>query len=212
MKRKPKPKAPPKAPPPIQPPFRLPTVNPPPPDDGDDHQPTDVDGLTVRQRAFVIALSTPGQAFGVASRAAAAAGYNDNNTNSLRVTASRLLTNANVRRAVRVQLAALRDNPDFRRTLLVTRASVSMEDFLTFEDGKPRLDWEAAAAAGAVGSVKKYKEMTDLDGNVIGHEVEVYDAADALKLLFQLDGKLKTNPDGAAAISVTVNLLGDEED
>jgi len=200
--------------PPTPPTFTLPTVAVSPDEDKPD-APCGEDGLTVRHRAFVVALTTPGGCFGVATRAAAAAGYRTDNLVSLRVTACRLMTNPNIRAAIRVALAALRDLPEFRRNLLVTRASVTMEDFLKLgDDGKPEVDWEAAAAAGALGSVKRYKEDIGLDGSVVGRSLEVYDSTDALKLLFQLDGKINPDPGGAiptgAAITVNVQLLGDD--
>jgi len=154
------------------------------------------DGLTVRQRLFVDALIGP--AGGNATKAAEMAGYASENNLALRVTASRLLTNANVQEAIAHAHARLKDTPEWARASLVEIAGASMANFLTVsEDGTPSIDWSRAAEMGAIGQIREYREeVSEINGKPIvvnKRSFKLHDALKAREILLKLHGKLAEN-------------------
>jgi hypothetical protein len=151
------------------------------------------DGLTVRQRLFVAALIGP--AGGIATKAAEMAGYRSDNRDSLKVTASRLLTYANVQEAISHAIARRKGSPDWIRNSLIDIASSSMANFGNVtEKGEIELDFTKAAAAGALGQLREYTaDVLKAPGgevSIIRHKVKVHDRRAALETLAKLDGKM----------------------
>lgn len=163
--------------------------------ENDDHEPCGPDGLTIRRRAFVDALTGP--ALGNATKAAEIAGYASENRLSLGATAARLLGIVSVQRAIADALAARRLTPDWTRNQIADVASASMAAFMTVgPDGSPVLDWEKAAAAGAIGHIREWKEevVTAGDGKVLTvlkRTFKLYDRMKALDLLAKMQGLVK---------------------
>jgi phage terminase small subunit len=159
-----------------------------------DDEPWGDDGLTVRQRAFVEALVGP--AGGNATKAAAMAGYNDNNRDALRVTASNLLNSPNVAEAISRAMARRRLTPEWIRESLAELASASMRNFVTVDlEGNLTVDWAKAVQAGAIGQVREIKEdVMEVDGvstRVIKRSFKLHDVIRAKELLAKLHGLLK---------------------
>lgn len=158
-----------------------------------DNDPADAEGLTIRQRLFVMAITGPDIAN--ATAAAERAGYQADNRDSLKVTASRLLTYANVQRAIATELGKKASSPEWAENRAFYHARADMANFLSVDDtGEPRFDWAKAAASGAIGHVREYKEDgIDGDGGpaVIKRSFKLIDPQKALETVLRLHGKLK---------------------
>jgi hypothetical protein len=158
-----------------------------------DEDPHGDDGLTDRQREFVKAYVGP--AAGNATKAAAMAGYNDSNNDSLRVTAHRLLTKANVQRALARSRAEKHGGPEWTRAGIVEIADANFADFMVCDaSGEPTFDLKAAYAAGAMGLVKEITEEVISGGGgpvqVIKRRVKLHDRQKALDTLAKMHGML----------------------
>jgi phage terminase small subunit len=152
-----------------------------------DEGPFDDGGLSQRQRAFVAAIVGP--AGGIATKAAEMAGYASENRNTLYVTASRLLSNHKIQEAIAHEFAKLRATPEWAQNQLIDLATSSMAKFISFTDkGEVTIDWDKAAAAGALGQIKEYEEIPTKTG--VRHKIKVHDRAAALAILLKLHGKL----------------------
>jgi phage terminase small subunit len=182
------------------------------------------DGLTIRQRAFVQAITGP--AAGNATKAAEMAGYMAENYNSLKVTASRLLTYANVQEAISHVFAQRKMTPEWAVSAITDIASASMANFLSVgDDGRPVFDWAKAAAAGAIGHVREYKEdgiegsgEGSVDQAIIKRSFKLYDKQRALETVLKMHGLLKdtVKHEGGIAVSQGVavamkKLMGDSD-
>lgn len=151
------------------------------------------DELTPRQRRFVDAMVGP--AGGNASKAAEMAGYASENRNSLAVTASRLLRNANVQRAMGLAYAKLRQTPEWAEGRLVEIASSNIANVTTIDDdGNLHFDAKVAIANGALGQIKEFREESIKVGGsaatVIKQTVKMHDPSPALSTMLKLYGKL----------------------
>lgn len=170
-------------------PFVMPTVAvKPDTDDG----PIEHDGLSIRQRSFVEAITGP--AYSNASKAAEIAGYASENRNALYVTASRLLSSAKIQEAIASALARKRP-PEWAHERLLELAGASMRNFLSMdENGLPKLDWDKAFASGGIGQVREWREEAlKLEGSpveVIKRSFKLHDPAPALATLLKLSGQL----------------------
>lgn len=147
---------------------------------------TEVDApLSPKEELFVYELLQRGVRSG--SDAAIAAGYA---VKSARVQASRMLTRANIQRAIRERLDAAQIEADDVLRRLVEHATGSMADFIAIDkDGLPGLDFRQARKLGKLGLVKKFKHTREVRGSGDDmttkdtYEVELYDAQAALTLL-----------------------------
>lgn len=191
-------------------PFTLPQVDVKP--EIDDDEPCDpLDGLNIRRRLFVEYIT--GEACGNATRAASLAGYSDSNVNALKVTACRLLTSPNVQRAIRDRLARTLLTQEKTREAIAAYAESSMDKFLSVDDkGDPKIDWEKAAACGAIAHVREIREegIGGSDGSVtvIKRTFKIRDPMPALALLAKMHGLVVDQP----SASVTVNVQQVNED
>lgn len=178
------------------------------------------DGLTIRQRLFVEALAGPAR--GNATKAAEMAGYNASNRNSLCATASENLRKPMIQRALAHALAKLSASPEWAINQAFYNARVSMADFLVVgDDGQPVFDWKKAAASGAIGQIREYKEDGIVTGDdegpaVIKRSFKLIDSQKALDTVLKLHGVLvdksevKVKADVAHSISEPMKkLMGD---
>jgi phage terminase small subunit len=170
----------------------------------------DADGLTVRNRSFVDALVGP--AGGNASKAAEMAGYNCENRNSLRATASEILTKPNVARAIALALAKRRLTPEWAKNRLADIAGADMNNFMvtaTDDDGNayPKIDFERAAALGALGQIREYDPEKG--------KIRLHDPTPALVTILKLFGlitdKHEHNQSGAIQLQFDLSKLNDDE-
>lgn len=134
-----------------------------------------------------------GKAAGNATAAARMAGYLQSD-GALRVTASRLLTNANVAAAIQSKLDTIMMSQEEVLLRLSERAASSAEDFVRFDkDGPPeslpKLDLRKARRRGKLGNLKKFKaSRRGVDDPLEIVEVEIHDALPALALLAKFHG------------------------
>lgn len=143
--------------------------------------------LSVREQLFVNEYLQRVGTRGNGSEAAIAAGYSPK---SARQQASRLLTKANIQRAIQERLAALEMDADEVLRKLVEQARGTMGDFITLnEDGLPLLDFRQAQTLGKLQTLKRFKHTREVkkfgDDEITKdtYEVELYDAQAALHLL-----------------------------
>lgn len=171
-------------------PFDLPNAIPAPEDDSSEDM--DDDGLNVRRRLFVQYIT--GKARGNHARAAELAGYASSNRESLSATATRLLSNVSIQKAIRVKLAAADAKPDSVCNSIAQIAQSDMSAFLKVgDDGQPAFDWKSAASAGAIGQVREYSEdgfQTDEGVTIIKRKFKLYDRLKALELLARINGQM----------------------
>lgn len=185
-------------------PFTLPEIQHKP--EVDDDEPTDGDGLNMRRRAFVEHITS--DSFGNATRSAELAGYASDNRKALEITACRLLGNARVQEAIRGRLAEVRMTAEWTRRAIADYARASMADFMRVEGGELVMDWDMAAAAGAIGHIREVREdlLPGQDGkrtDVVKRTFKIRDPMPALALLAKMNGLVNDAPAGA---SVTVNV------
>lgn len=193
----------------LPPPAKVPDV-PPAGAEIDDDEDVEPDGLTVRRRAFVEAIT--GKARGNATRAAEMAGYAAENRLSLFATASRLLSFVTVQRAIARKLAAENMGPEGTRAGIAELADANMANFIRIgPDGEPFMDWTQAAAAGAIGQVREWTEDGFQDGSgkpvIVKRKIKLYDRLKALELQAKLNGQLVEKHDhtsGGKPIAVKV--------
>jgi hypothetical protein len=167
------------------------------PDIDEDGWETDSGDLTIRQRSFVEALVGP--AGGNATKAAEMAGYAPENRIALQVTASRLLSNAMVQEAIAHALAKRRASPEWCKNQLIDLAQSSMKNFISIgDDGEPKLDFAKAAAMGALGQIKEFKEEGIKGGDgeltVVKRTIKIHDRISALQTLAKLHGLVSDSP------------------
>lgn len=153
-------------------------------------------GLTLRQSEFVKAITGP--ACGNASKAAELAGYASENSNALRSTASYLLTIPNIQEAIAHAFAAKRATPEWAKASLVDLAQSSMQNFVSVDEkGNATIDFAKAAAAGALGQIKEYREegikVGDTQIETIKRTIKLHDRTQALAMLLKLHGLLNDN-------------------
>jgi phage terminase small subunit len=139
--------------------------------------------LTGKQRAFVLHyLETMN-----ATEATRRAGYRGNDT-TLRVTATHNLAKPNIRAEIDRHLAKTVISAGETLSRVTAQATGTMEDFVTVdEDGVVRLDLAKAKAAGKLGLVKKFQEVTVTKGGETTRRVtvELYGADAALDKLMR---------------------------
>lgn len=156
-----------------------------------DNEPWGDDGLTTRQRSFVEALVGP--AGGNATKAAGMAGYASENRIALAVTGSENLRKPNIQEAIAHALAKRRATPEWTKNQLIDLAQSSMKNFISVgDDGEPHLDFAKAAAMGAIGQIKEFKEegIRGADGevSVVKRTIKIHDRHAALQTLARLHG------------------------
>lgn len=168
------------------------------------------DGLTMRQRLFVAAITGP--ALGNATKAAEMAGYRAENRVALATTASENLRKPQIQRAIAHSMAKRYESKEWAKANLYDLASGSMANFITIDNGKMRIDWEKANAAGALGQIRE----VDIDhetGAVT--KVKLYDKQKANDTLLKFHGLLKDGGleinSNAGAITVHVHRMGDHD-
>lgn len=169
---------------------QLPNVEVKPEDDCEED--TDNDGLTIRRRMFVEAITGP--ATGNATKAARMAGYADSNSKSLGATAARLLGFVSIQKAIARTMASRRLDPQSVKIGIAEIATSDMSNFLRVEDGQPVFDWNAAAAAGAIGQIKEWVDEGHDAGDgpvIIKRKFKIHDRLRALELLAKINGLLK---------------------
>lgn len=172
------------------PPIVLPNIALNPEDDRDED--FDGDGLNIRRRKFVEAIT--GVAFGNATKAARIAGYADESLKALGITASRLLGNASVQRAISRATAAQGLDAKAVSIGIAEIAQTNMANFLRVgDDGKPTMDWPAASAAGAIGQIREWTEEGFEHGGevtIIKRKFKIHDRLKALEILARINGQL----------------------
>jgi phage terminase small subunit len=137
------------------------------------------DGLTLKQRLFVIAYT--GVAGGNGKQAAQIAGYSGDDY-ALATQGSINLTKPNVREAIGLALSRKCLTPEWAKERLAEIARSSINHFVT--DGK--VDLVAAEKAGALGQLK---EVTfEDDGSV---KVKVHDPLPAINTILKMHGLLE---------------------
>jgi phage terminase small subunit len=161
--------------------------------EGDDEG-YDADGMKPRWVAFVNAYC--GEAGGIAWRAAEIAGYNASNSNSIRTTASRLLTNANIQRAIARRMAERFGTPDDVKHSIAEIARGNAADYVEWnEHGQMQISLEKLAASGQMGLIHEIREKgIDSGGGsivVIERKLKLYDKLRALELLAKINGQLR---------------------
>lgn len=161
------------------------------------------DGLSIRQKEFVLAITGP--ACGNATKAAEMAGYAAENRLALQVTASRLLSNAMVQEAIATALTKRRATPEWAKAGLIDLARSTMANFVSVDaNGKPKLDFAKAAAAGALGHIKEFTadilpgSAGELD-EVIRCKIKVHDRIAALGMLLKMHGLLSDGGNGGTS-------------
>lgn len=159
-----------------------------------DDDPWGDDGLSDRQRLFVKAYVGPAAAN--ATKAAAMAGYRDDNRDSLAVMASRTLHRGNVQRAISRLITAKLGSAEWVKAGIVEIANGNAADFLKSNDrGQLVVDLNKLAAAGALGLVKEIKQegigTNDGDVAIIKQTFRLHDRLRALELLAKINGQLK---------------------
>lgn len=172
------------------------------------------DGLTPRQRAFVEAYLGP--AGGVATKAAELCGYRSDNINSLRVTASRLLTYANVQRALERKIGEKFGSPEDVVRSVSAIATGNAADYLEPDErGKLVVSLEKLAAAGMLGLLHEVREEGFQAGEtvtIVKRKLKLYDKLKALELLAKLNGQLINEHKHTGQISFhPITLDGDKE-
>lgn len=118
-----------------------------------------------------------------ASEAARLAGYSEA---SARQQGSRLLSNADIQRAIRERLADLQASADEVLMRLTTQARASMADYVRIDKhGGFSIDLREAQSKGNLGALKKLKKTRRTFGENSEEtiEIELYDAQGALALL-----------------------------
>lgn len=164
-----------------------------------DEDPPGEDRLTIRQRLFVHHITGP--ALGNATKAAELAGYRADNRHSLEQMASENLRKPEVSEAIAHRLAELRLSPEWARASLVDIARTTMAHFLSVDSrGKVEIDWQKAAAAAALGQIKRYRERQTETG--VERTIELHDRLAALRVLLQLMGLLVEKVETKAKISL----------
>lgn len=180
-----------------QPPRNLPRIDFHAEGDDEAYDPNDRDNLKRRQRAFVEAYC--GAAGGRAAEAARLAGYSDSNANVLNVTASRLLSNANVQRAISRKMGEKFGGPEDVVRSIAEIGRGNAADYIEWNDaGQLQISLEKLAAAGQLGLVHEIREEgIDAGGGqvvVIKRKLKLYDKLRALELLAKINGQLKEQP------------------
>lgn len=186
----------------------------------EDEGPFNDDGLSIRQLAFVDALTGP--AGGVAYKAAEMAGYRGDNMLTLAATASRLLNNVKVQEAVSRALARKRMSPEWARERLLELAAASMRNFVSVgEDGELHVDWTKAAEAGAIGQIGSITEdvmKSSGSVSVIKRTFKLHNPTRAIELVLRLGGLLKdeakielTGPNGGPVKTETLHSFDYEQ-
>lgn len=159
------------------------------------------DGLSVRMRAFVDAITGP--AAGNATKAAEMAGYASENRNALFVTACRVLSNAKVQEAISHAFAKRNMTPEWAKNRLMDMVQADMRNFLSLgDDGQPKLDFVKAGAAGALGQVREYKEEGFSTGSgepvIVKRTIKLHDPTSAINTLLRLLNLINDRDAGTA--------------
>lgn len=167
------------------------------------------DGLTIRQRLFVQAITGP--ALGNATRAAELAGYKSDNRLALKQTAAETLAKPYIQEAIAHALAKKRLTPEWAKQQLVDMARADMSNFVTVDvDGASRLDFRKAADLGALSQIKEYNEeviqVGDSDIKTVKRKIKIHDRTQALNTLLRLHGLIR---DVQAASNVNELLTPD---
>jgi hypothetical protein len=171
-----------------------------------DADPWEDDGLTGKQRMFVQAYVGP--AAGNATRAAAMAGYRDDNRKSLEAVASKTLHKGNVQRAIARLVAAKLGSPDWVKAGIIEIANGNAADFLKPNAaGKLVPDLDKMAEAGALGLLREIKQEGIGDGEgeitVVKQTFRLYDRLRALELLAKINGQLTERHEHSGSVMVT---------
>ena len=189
-----------------------------------DEAPWDAEGLTPNRLTFVNFYV--GEAGGDATKAAELAGYGTDNRRSLRATASRLLNDPFVSRAIASRLAskfAALDPQELRSAL----ARIGQSDLRNFysidDDGTPRLDFLKARDAAALGQLKELRieGIAEPDGtsktaiHPVKVQIKVHNPQPAIELLSKMAGMLIERHEHGGTIkhdvSVDLKQLAEDE-
>lgn len=166
----------------------------------------DNDGLTIKQRLFVEAITGP--AAGNATKAAKLAGYRSDNRVALAATAYENLRKPHVAKAIALALAKRRLTPEWVQNRLADIANADMNNFLSLTDSGMLLpDYSKAVALGALGQMKEYDPETG--------KIKVHDPSRALNTLAKMFGMLKENIDitsGGKTIKAFVDIDDGDDD
>lgn len=158
----------------------------------DDDDPCDDDGLNMRRRLFVEHITS--DALGNATKAARLSGYADSNAKALGITACRLLGIASIQQAIARKLAQKRLTPAAVRSGIAEIAASDMANFVKVDDqGVPSIDWNGAAANGAISQIKEFEESGFEAGgeiSIVKRKFKIYDRLKALELLARMHGML----------------------
>lgn len=178
-----------------------------------DEDPWGDDGLTHKQRLFV--RFYVGEAAGNGTKAAQMAGYRDDNRLALAVTASRLLTNANVQRALEAERGKRFGSADDVRKSLAAIANGNAADYLRpGPDGELHLSLQAMAEAGALGLLQQVQEeRLEVGPNISTTKLKLklYDRLKALELLAKMNGQLTEKVEHSGEIKFhPITLDGDK--
>jgi hypothetical protein len=176
-----------------------------------DSEPWDDEGLTRRQKLFVLALAGP--AAGVGWPPAQMAGYRDDNYDSLKVTASQILTYPNVQAAVAREMARKLMTPEWATNRLFELASSSMRNFLSVDaEGNMSVDWKKAAEAGAIGQIAEINEQvmeTESGIRAVSRKFKLHSPVKALETILKLTGRLVDTKN--VNLKVDLTKLSDDE-
>jgi phage terminase small subunit len=157
------------------------------------------DGLTLRQRLFVQAITGP--KLGNATQAAILAGYRES---SARQIATENLSKPSVQRAISHALAKKCLSPEWAIQEIHTIANTDFSRFVTVqEDGRMRVDWLKAAASGALGAIKELS----FDKDTGEPKIKTHDRVKALQLILQTHGLLKEKLEVTAPEGVMVKVV-----
>lgn len=168
------------------------------------------DGLTIKQRLFVAAITGPAR--GNATKAAEMAGYRSDNRHALEATASENLRKPEIVEAIAHAFAKKCAGPEWARASLIDLARSSMANFVSVDpDGEARIDFKKAAAAGALGQIKEYREegirSGDGDVSVVKRTIKIHDRTAALGMLLKLHGLLNEAADKPQDVEIKVRAV-----
>lgn len=120
-----------------------------------------------------------------ATKAAALAGYNSSNNESLRRTACDNLTKPHIQRALEKERGRRFGSADDVRTGISAIADSNAADFISFDaNGSPVIDIKKMEEYGALGIIQSFETF---EGRI---KVKMYDRLDALKTLAKMNGQL----------------------
>lgn len=167
------------------------------------------DGLTLRQQAFVKAITGP--AFMNPVKAAEMAGYNAENRSNLSLCANRNLNAPHVARAIRLTLAKkFREDPEWLDNEAYVLATTTMNEFLDIKTGpdgeviQVGIDFAKAMRTGAIAAVKDMEFDRETGACT---KVKLHDRLQAMEFYAKLTGRLKDDGGQKGPIQINVNVV-----